>query len=38
MKERDEGVDGVDHANDVDVEAGLKILDQSLRIIGAAMR
>ena len=37
-KERDEDVDGVDHTDDIDIEADLEILDESLGIIGATMR
>ena len=37
-EERDEGVDGVDRADDVDVEADLEVLDQDLGIMGAAIR
>lgn len=37
-KKGDKGVDGVDHTNDVYIETGLKVLDQGLWIIHAAMR
>lgn len=37
-KERDEGVDGVDHADDVNLETILEVLVQGLGSLGAAMR